>query len=855
MGEVFKARDTRLDRVVAIKVSKQEFTERFEREARAVAALNHPNICTLHDVGPNYLVFEYIEGEPLKGPLPLDRALDYAAQICDALDAAHSKGITHRDLKPANILVTKQGVKLLDFGLAKIDKPVAIAQETVTMALTSQGQILGTLLYMSPEQLQGKEADSRSDIFSFGCVLYEMLTGKRAFDGSSAASVIGAILERPVPSVKDIAPPALDRVLKRCLEKDPERRWQSARDLRGALEMVGVAESGAGSPAQAASLPHSRISWTVSGVLALALGVMGWAYFRQEPAVAEPVRFQVVPPEKTTLTGPPAVSPDGRRIAFVASDVDVNNRPVVWVRSLDSLEAKRVTNVNENNVGQPFWSPDSRFIGYVADSKLKKVEAGGGPPQILCDIGGVFTGGAWNRSGLIVFGVFSSSAGRSGVWSISDAGGIPRQVTAISPGQDPGFAFAPTFLPDGRHFLYSRYSGAFSIGVYIGSIAATPGEQSTQRLLPATSQVLFAPSPSDRNRGHILFLRDNTLYAQPFDAAKLTLTGDAAAIESPVGAGVPGAVEEQSNTTGFFSVSPNGVLAFRGGSASQQQLTWLDRQGKSLGTAGEEGSYSEIDLSPDEKRLAAVRNGDIWIIDLDRSVTTRFTFDAANNRSPVWSRDGSRIAFEDGNGNMFVKLANGATQELLYKSGQQNSPTDWAPNGQSLVFTAASNSGTDVLLLPLAAGFKPSPPVRALAQTPFQEGQGKISPDGRWMVYASGEAGRNEAYVRPFPDGDSKWLVSKGTGVEYRWRGDGRELYYRSGNRLMAVEITPGSTFQPGEPKELFESPVVGAGAFDRNPSYTVTRDGQKFLAVLARADNLTNVITVVMNWQAGLKK
>ena len=730
MGEVWKARDTRLDRIVAIKVSKQEFSERFEREARAVAALNHPNICTLHDVGPNYLVFEYIEGEPLKGPLPLEKALEYAAQICDALDAAHTKNITHRDLKPANILVTRQGIKLFDFGLAKIEKPVAIAQETVTMALTSQGQILGTLLYMSPEQLQGKEADSRSDIFSFGCVLYEMLTGKRAFDGTSPASVIAAILERPVPSVKDIAPPALDRVLKRCLEKDPERRWQSARDLKGALEMVGVAESGAGGPAQAARLPHSRISWTVSGVLALALGVMGWAYFRQEPPVGEPVSFQVLAPEKAALTGPPAVSPDGRKIAFVASDVDLTiaqwcgfARSIRWRRSRSPTSTRTVW-------AYPFWSPDSRFIGYFADSKLKRVEAGGGPPQILCDIGGVFTGGAWNRSGLIVFGLFSSSGGRIGVWSVSDAGGVPTQVMAISPGQDPGFVFAPTFLPDGTHFLYSRYSGAFSIGVYAGSIAATPAEQSTQRLLSATSQVLFAPSPSDRNRGHILFLRDSTLYAQPFDAAKLALTGDAAAIESPVGADVPGTVEAGSNTTGFFSTSANGVLAFRGGSASQQQLTWLDRQGKSLGTVGEEGGYSEIDLSPDEKRLAAVRNGDIWIIELDRNVTTRFTFDAANNRSPVWSRDGSRIAFEDGNGNMFVKLANGATQELLYKSGEQNSPTDWAPNGQSLVFTATGKSGPDVMLLPLAPGFKPNPP-RARASPNAISGRARKDLSGR----------------------------------------------------------------------------------------------------------------------------
>ena len=859
MGEVWKARDTRLNRIVAIKTSKTDFSERIEREAHAVAALNHPAICTLHDVGPNYLVFEFVAGEPLKGPLPLAKALEYAMQICDALDAAHSKNITHRDLKPANILVTRQGVKLLDFGLAKIDQPIDAGVENVTMAVTMKGQILGTLSYMSPEQLHGKEADARSDIFSFGCVLYEMLTGAQAFQGGSAASVIAAIVEHPAPSIADVAPPALDRVLKRCLEKDPENRWQSARDTRAALEIVGASEDASKSPVAASSSGiYSRLPWAVSLALALTLGTMASVNYRQEPPIEKAVRFQVAAPEKYSLIGAPVVSPDGRSVAFVARDV--NSRLTVWVRPLDSLEAKEITSPNEEGAFDPFWSPDSRFVGYAADGKLKKVAVTGGAPQVLCDVAAVFTGATWNPDGVIVFGLWSSTAGRSGLWSVRDSGGVPEQLAAIPPPDDAGagFAFSPTFLPDGEHLLYVQYSAetaaASSFGVYLGSVAGIRSQQPPRRVLSASSQVIFAPSPADRNRGHLLFLQGNVLNAQPFDTSTLELTGDPIALVAATGAGAPGQGEAGRSNRGFFSASANGVLVFRPGSASRQQLTWLDRRGTALGTVGEPGGYSEIDLSPDGKRLAGVRDGDIWIIDLERNVTARFTLDAAGNRAPVWSRDGTRLAFEsqrDGKRTIVVKAADGGSQQSVYAGDEQSSPSDFAPDGQALVFTATRKTGTDVLLLPLAAGFTPTPPARALVNTQFQEGQGKISPDGRWMVYASGESGRNEAYVRPFPTGDAKWLVSKGTGVEFRWRGDNREVYYRSGDHLMAVEIRPGATFQPGQPRELFQAPIVGAGGFNRNPSYVVTPDGQKFLALLAPTANLSDAMTVVLNWQA----
>ena len=485
MGEVYKARDTRLDRIVAIKVSDAQFSERFEREAKAIAALNHPNICQLYDVGPNYLVMEYIEGTPLKGPLPVDQALKYAAQICDALDAAHKKGITHRDLKPANILVTKAGIKLLDFGLAKLGssgigqaaKPPDDA--TLTMALTGKNEIVGTLYYMSPEQLQaqatGQEIDARSDIFSFGLVLYEMLTGKRAFEGSSPASVIAAIMERPAPSIADVAPPALDRVLKRCLEKDPEDRWQTARDLKAALEMVSSlnAEAGLNPGLQPKARSASALWPMVAAGMAVIAAGLALVHFREKPPVAEPVTFQILPPEGHILAEFLAVSPDGRKIAFVTRNQ--NNRTVLWVRPLDSLQAKQLTNLNEDGVGYPFWSPDSRFVGYYADSKLKKVEAAGGPPQTICDPRGIFRGAAWNQDGVIVYAMVSSDQG-SGLWRVPDSGGAPvQELSLIVVEEDVG---SPLFLPDGKHFLYERSSNASS-GVYLGSLDHTPGNRAS----------------------------------------------------------------------------------------------------------------------------------------------------------------------------------------------------------------------------------------------------------------------------------------------------------------------------------------------------------------------------------------
>jgi len=557
MGEVYKARDTRLDRIVAIKVSKTEFSERFEREARAIATLNHPHICQLYDVGPNYLVMEYIEGAPLKAPLQLDQTLKYAAEICDALDAAHTKNITHRDLKPANILVTKAGVKLLDFGLAKLGPGPAVkaAEGTMTMALTGKGETLGTFQYMSPEQINGQEAGPQSDIFSFGLVLYEMLTGKRAFDGSTPASVIAAILERPAPSVADVAPPALDRVLKRCLEKDPENRRQSARDLKVELEWIGAAaESGETVPATAPS--RSRLGWALVAVLAVVAAGASFIAWRSTRPVEEPrvLKVSVLPPEKVALLGDiPAVSPDGRRVAIPAA---LDGKTSLWVRDLASLDARALPGTEGASL--PFWSPDSRFLGFFANGELKRTDAAGGPVVNLCDAP-VGRGGTWNQNDVILFVPATGSA----VFRVPAAGGTPMPVTTIN-AQEPGHR-NPWFLPDRRHFLYTAYGRdlATSPTVYVQDLD-TKGRHA---LILASSNVVYAS-------GHLLFLKDLILMAQPFDVGKLQITGDAVPVAEQVGYAA-------LDIRAYFSSSQNGVLVYASattsGAQGYSQLTWFDR--------------------------------------------------------------------------------------------------------------------------------------------------------------------------------------------------------------------------------------------------------------------------------------
>jgi serine/threonine protein kinase len=844
MGDVYKARDTRLDRIVAIKTSKTEFSERFEREARAVAALNHSNICTLYDVGPNYLVMEYIEGTPLKGPLPIDQALNYAVQICDALDGAHKKGITHRDLKPANILVTKGSIKLLDFGLAKLG-PSGIGQAanppsnaTLTMALTGKNEIVGTLYYMSPEQLQaqasGQEIDGRSDIFSFGLVLYEMLTGKRAFEGSSPASVIAAIMERPAPSITDIAPAALDRVLKRCLEKEPDNRWQTARDLKAELEWIASApESGSVVPSPKKKSWLVWVLGAVASAVSLALTGLAFIHFREAalPELAG-VRFQIEPPEKSAIDYF-KLSPDGRSLAFVTGDR-------LWIRPLNSLEARPLAGTE--GASELFWSPDNQFLAFFAQGKLKKIAASGGPPQDLCNVTQPF-GGTWNRDGVIVLPL---SLG-SGLYRVPASGGTPVPLSGSGGAAKPVY---PEFLPDGKHFLFSDIGTGRAIGT--ASLDGAP-----LVLVPeAADSPAYVPA-ADNQSGYLLFRRSDVLMAQRFNPTALTLTGDAVPVAQRIG-GDP--------IWGAFSASGNGTLAYAPpAGAGAVQLAWKDRAGKQVGLFGPPGVYDRFRLSPDEKQITftAIQNGqpDVWVIDSARRVPSKLTFDPAIDDPPMWSPDGQRIVWASnragGSFDLYIKPASGGTDQLLLKMRAPSGwAEDWSQDGRYILYQIpGAKTGQDLWIAPQAVGGSPADKPFPYLQTQFDEEHGRFSPDGLWVTYTSNESGSQEVYVQPFPATGLKFQVSFGGGREPHWRKDGTELFYiGEGRTLTAVSMKLGSkSFQAEQPKRLFPLSILSTFIVGR--SYEVSNDGQRFLTLIIPDGGSAPALSVDLNWQAMLKK
>jgi Tol biopolymer transport system component len=848
MGDVYKARDSRLDRTVAIKVAKAEFSERFEREARAVAALNHPRICQLYDVGPNYLVFEYVEGQVPKGPLPLETALAYASQICEALDAAHARKIIHRDLKPANTLVTRQGMKLLDFGLAKFDKPVAVSEETLTMALTSQGQILGTLQYMSPEQLQAKEADARSDIFALGCLLYEMLTGKRAFEGASQASVIAAILERPAPSLAGIAPPALERVLTRCLEKDPDKRWQSASDLRWALENLQSSEG----IAQTQPQPFRAggwVAWAAAGVLAALLGAAVWMLWPKPATPAQPVRFSLNPPAQSQFAFPffgQSVSPDGRFIVFSAGSA--STQASLWLRPVDSVDARALPGTEGGN--GPFWSPDSKSIAFLADNKLKRVDIEGGSPQSLCAADFDFEGGAWGRNGVILF-----SDGKV-IRSVPATGGTSAPVTSLDPARVEIGHYFPQFLPDGRTILYVIRSPKPDVrGLYTATLDAASGKATRgARLIPeGSSKALYTP-PFAGSPGYLLWMRAEDLVAQRFDPAHLRLEGNATVVAESV---------DEARLTGFrraaFWTSDTGLLAYFGGQFGGSQgfqLDWLSRDGKQREPIGPRDSYDWPRLSPDGTRFAVSRGAaseqnDIWVYEFSRKLMTRLTFQGINNQ-PVWSPDGAKIAFSSaysGAPKILRKAASGTgeTETLLEGDGAL---MDWSRDGKYLVYEQQNaNTGWDLMVAQLDGAGKPAP----FLQTPFDERHAAFSPDGKWIAYDSDESGKAEVYIQSFPASGGKWQVSNAGGTIPRWRGDGKELYFRlaSLGDLMAASIHVSSgRIDVEAPHQLFR--------WTGPPTYDASADGQHFLMQDPPGVNDFSIVkpmTVVTNWQAALKK
>ncbi|MBX3276449.1 MAG: serine/threonine-protein kinase [Acidobacteria bacterium] len=879
MGEVYRATDARLNREVAIKVLPAEFAQdadrlkRFEQEARATSALNHPNILTVYDIGTHqdqpYIVEELLDGEELRaqlseGAIAPKKAIEYARQIADGLSAAHAKGIIHRDLKPENLFVTVDGrVKILDFGLAKL-KPQPnepIGSEVATQKkITDPGTVMGTVGYMSPEQVRGQDVDHRSDIFSFGVILYEILSGRRTFHGDSAIEVMNAILKEEPPELSETntkVSPALDRIVRRCLEKKPERRFQSASDLGFALESVSSAgnaralagrsgeettsmlvDASQGRHAGARAYP-GRIRMIAAAALLLTTLAFAWAYFRRAPAESRAnYTYLPWPASVSGENGSPAFSPDGRRIAFTAVTEGTNH---IWLYSLDAPEPVRVSGTEGARF--PFWSPDSRHLGFFSNSKLKRIEAAGGTPEILCDAPNGF-GGTWNSAGVILFAPAQNSVG---LQQVSDSGGVPTPVTSLDGARLETQHNFPRFLPDGRHFVFLvRSAQPENIGIKLGSL----DQPQTSFLLRSDTNAEYSTA------GYLVFMRGEKILAQRFDAEARRLRGD------------PVTLAEQGNRILAAYYSPLSVcedkwLIYQSGGSPNTQLVWFDRSGRQLSLVGTPGYYRWLSLSPNGAQVLLERfepqkaGNDIWSFDLARETYDRLTSDSSHNIFPLRSPDGKQISFASNRGGFLAIWQKGGNgnddnEELVLKEEALSiNQTDWSNDGKYIVYMkTGEKTAYDLWLLPLSGDRRPKP----YLVTQFDERWGKVSPDGRRLVYQSNESGRDEIYVQAFPEPGRRVIVSKGGGALPRWRRDGRELYYVApDDKLMAVPVEPGANFGTGTPVPLFD--VGSYGRRNNRYVYDVSADGQRILLLRPLEDATTRPLTVVQNWTELLKK
>ena len=878
MGEVYRARDTRLDRTVAIKIipahlsDNADLRQRFEREARVVSSLNHPHICTLHDIGHvdgvDFLVMEYLEGETLadrllKGPLPPEQFPRTAVEIADALDRAHKQGVIHRDLKPGNIMLTKAGVKLLDFGLAKLGGPPppsalsrlsALATEDKS-PLTAEGTIVGTLQYMAPEQLEGKETDARTDIFALGTVLYEMATGQRAFKGKSQASLIAAILTSeppPISSLQPMTPPALDRLVRNCLAKDPDERWQSARDLANELKWIvqGGSQAGLASPVRAHRARRETMWISTSVLLLLTAAVLGVLYYRAGRVGQEGVVCaSILPPPgnrfilTTDVAGPPAISPDGRALIYEATDESGARR--LWLRRLDTSDAHPLSGTEDAKY--PFWSPDSRSVAFFAGGRLRRLEVSGGLPVAICSTGDG-RGGTWGGDGTILF----SPEYRAGLFRVPASGGEPAPVMRLDEATHSSHRW-PQLLPDGSHFLYLGISHDRTKSENDALYWASLDGRENRMLMRSGANAIFAS-------GNLLYVRDTNLVAQPFDPARGELRGEPVTVTSNV-------EYDRSTWRATFTASETGILVYHpGGGIPRTTPRWVDPAGKQTGVLGEPDLYRDLRISPDGRRLAVTRGdpSDIWIYDLIRGVGARFTFNQGTNEFlPTWSPDGRRVAFSSdrsGHGAIYIKESSGgADEELLQQSGEPQRIADWSADGRFILYEQGdpSKGRIELWAVPISGDRRPFPVV----QGPSRDESGRFSPDGAWIAYNSDESGTYQVYVTRFappspairrsPASVGKWQVSDRGGVLPMWRGDGRELYFLGlDNQVMAVAVQGrGDGFEMGAARPLFAAnfPPVGV-------PYDVSRDGKKFI-VYAEQETASTPMTLVLHWDTGLKR